>query len=96
MGRRCWLPLLSSWDPARNRKTLTCRILTVSERSRAVTADRAFAARVSWGRDETYIIYRSLGSTGTTACSSDTRTNARFLIGQFTTDGDVKPIFTID
>ena len=40
-GRRCWLPLLVSWDPSRNRKTLHWRILTVSERSRAVPADRA-------------------------------------------------------
>ncbi len=31
-GRRCWLPLLVSWDPERHRKPLSWRVLTVSER----------------------------------------------------------------
>ena len=42
-GRRCWLPLLVSWDPARHRKSLHWRILTVSERSRAVRPDQPTA-----------------------------------------------------
>ena len=49
--RRRWLPVLVSWDSARNRKAVNWRVLTVSERSRPVPPDRAFAARVSWGRD---------------------------------------------
>ena len=59
-GRRWWLPLLVSWDSARNRRPAAWRILTVSERGKAVGPDRAVAVRVSWGRRETYVIYRSL------------------------------------
>jgi hypothetical protein len=94
-GRRCWLPLLVSWDPARNRKAVDWRILTVSERSRAVPTDRAYAARVSWGRDETYVVYRSLAPPAPRAFLGY-QTRARFLFGQFTTDGTVKPILTVD
>jgi hypothetical protein len=94
-GRRCWLPLLVSWDPARNRKTLHWRILTVSERSRAVPSDRAFAARVSWGRDESYVIYRSLAAPAARAFLGH-QTHARFLVGQLTADGEVKPILTVE
>ena len=94
-GRRCWLPLLVSWDPTRNRKAVNWRVLTVSERSRAVPSDRALAARVSWGRDETYVVYRSLGPPAPRAFLGY-QTRARFLFGQFTTDGTVKPILTVD
>ncbi len=94
-GRRCWLPLLVSWDPARNRKTLNWRILTVSERSKAVPSDRAFAARVSWGRDESYVIYRSLTAPAARAFLGF-QTHARFLVGQFTDDGEVKPILSVN
>ena len=92
-GRRCWLPLLVSWDSDRHRKTLRWRVLTVSERARAARAERAFAARVSWGRDESYVIYRSLASPAPRAFLGH-QTRARFLLGQFTTGGDVKPILS--
>jgi hypothetical protein len=94
-ARRCWLPLLVSWDPARHRKSLHWRVLTVSERSRAARADRAFAARVSWGRDETYVVYRSLGPPAPRAFLGH-QSRARFLFGRFTTAGDVRPILTVD
>jgi hypothetical protein len=94
-GRRCWLPVLVSWDPVRHRKTLRWRVLTVSERARAARADRAFAARVSWGRDETYVIYRSLGPPAPRAFLGH-QTRARFLLGQFTSEGDVKPILSVE
>jgi hypothetical protein len=90
-GRRCWLPLLVSWDSDRHRKTLRWRVLTVSERARAARGERAFAVRVSWGRDETYVIYRSLGPPTPRAFLGH-QTRARFLLGEFTTGGDVKPI----
>jgi hypothetical protein len=92
-GRRCWLPLLVSWDPDRHRKTLRWRVLTVSERARAARPERAFAARVSWGRDEHYVVYRSLGPPAPRAFLGH-QTRARFLLGQFTTAGDVKPILS--
>jgi hypothetical protein len=94
-GRRCWFPLLVSWDPDRHRKTLRWRVLTVSERARATPADRAFAARVSWGRDETYVVYRSLGPPAPRAFLGH-QTRARFLVAQFTTSGDVKPILSVE
>ena len=94
-GRRCWLPLLVSWDPERHRKPPNWRILTVSEKSRAVGADRAVAVRVSWGRDETYVIYRSLGPPAPRAFLGH-QTAARFLVAEFDSDGDFKPIFTVE
>jgi hypothetical protein len=93
--RRCWLPLLVSWNPARNRKTTTWRVLTVTERFKAVPPGRAFAARVSWGRHESYVIYRSLGPPASRAFLGY-RTHARFLIGLFTPDGNLTPIVTVD
>jgi hypothetical protein len=94
-GRRCWLPLLVSWDNDRSRKTLDWRVLTVSERSRPVPPDRAVAARVRWGRAETFVIYRSLGSPARRAFLGH-QTAARFLVAEFTEDGDLKPILTVD
>jgi hypothetical protein len=94
-GRRGWLPLLVSWDPSRHRKRLHWRILTVSERSRSVPPERALAARVSWGREETYVIYRSLAPPAPRAFLGH-QTRARFLFGQFTSEGTVKPILSLD
>ena len=39
-GRRCWLPLVVSWDPRRNRKRLSWRVLTVSEDVEGLPARR--------------------------------------------------------
>lgn len=94
-GRRCWLPLLLSWDADRHRKVLDWRVLTVSERSRIVPPDRAFAARVSWGRDETYVIYRSLGPPARRAFLGH-QTAASFLVAGFDEDGDLKPLLTVE
>jgi hypothetical protein len=94
-GRRCWLPLLVSWDNERQRRTLDWRVLTVSERSRPVPPDRAFAARVSWGRQETYVVYRSLGPPARRAFLGH-QTGARFLVATFDEDGDLEPLLTVD
>lgn len=94
-GKRCWIPLLVSWDADRHRKPPTWRVLTVSERSRPVAADRAFAARVSWGRDETYVVYRSLGPPARRAFLGH-QTASPFLVAEFTEDGDLKPILAVD
>ena len=69
--------------------------MTVTERSKAVRPGRAFAARVSWGRHESYVIYRSLGAPASRAFLGY-RTHARFLFGLFTPDGNVTPIVKID
>jgi len=94
MGRRSWLPLLVSWDSVRNRRDVNWRILTVSERSQIVSPDRAFAARVSWGRHETYVIYRSLGPPAIRAFLGH-QTRARFLVGLFTPEATVEPILEV-
>jgi hypothetical protein len=94
-GRRCWLPLLISWDNERHRRTLDWRVLTVSERSRPVPPDRALAARVSWGRQETYVIYRSLGPPARRAFLGH-QTAARFLVAAFDEDGDLEPLLTVE
>ncbi len=94
-GRRTWLPLLVSWDAARHRKRLHWRVLTVSEQSRIVSADRAIAVRVSWGRQETYVIYRSLASPAPRVFLGH-RTESQFLVGRFTDQGIVEPIFEVE
>jgi hypothetical protein len=94
-GKRSWLPLLVSWDSKRHRKAVHWRILSVSENARNVPPDRAFAARVSWGRDETYVIYRSLGRPAPRAFLGH-QTTARLLVGLFKADGTVEPILKLD
>lgn len=94
-GRRCWLPLLVSWDPQRHRKRLSWRVLTVSEDSRVCPPDVAFAVRVSWGRDDTLVIYRSLGPPAARSFLGY-QTKARFLLGRFDAEGTVEPLLSLD
>ncbi len=94
-GRRTWLPLLVSWDVSRHRKRLRWRVLTVSEQSRIVGADRAIAVRVSWGRHETYVIYRSLDAPAPRVFLGH-RTQDRFLVGRFTDQGIIEPILEVE
>ena len=94
-GRRCWLPLLASWDPLRNRQTIRWRVLTVAEKSRICPPETAFAARISWGRDETLLIYRSLARPAS-RCVLGHQTSARFLVALFGRDGNVVPIVKVD
>jgi hypothetical protein len=94
-GRRTWLPLLVSWDVSRHRRRLHWRVLTVSERSRIVGADRAIAVRVSWGRRETYVIYRSLASPAPRVFLGH-RSQNRLLVGRFTEKGIIEPIFEVE
>jgi hypothetical protein len=94
-GRRTWLALLVSWDSQRRRRILEWRELTVSENSRKVQPEKAFAVRVSWGRDETYVIYRSLGPPAPRAFLGH-QTTARFVVGLFKPDGTVEPILKVE
>lgn len=94
-GRRTWRPLLVSWEPRRDRKPVHWRTLTVSEDSKACAPDTAFAARVTWGRDETLVVYRSLAAPATRAFLGH-QTRCRFLVGLFTREGDVEPLLKID
>jgi hypothetical protein len=94
-GRRTWLPILVSWDAARNRKPVQWRALTVSERSKVCPPDAAVAVRARWGRDETIVIYRSLARPGLRAFLGH-QTRARFLVGTFSSDGDLKPLISLE
>jgi hypothetical protein len=94
-GRRCWLPLLVSWDPVRHRKRLSWRVLTVVEKSKICPADVAVAVRVSWGRAETYVIYRSLARPALRSFLGF-QSKAKLFFGQFDQDGMVKPLVSVD
>jgi hypothetical protein len=87
--------VLASWDPLRNRQAIHWRILTVGERSQVCPPDRAFAARVSWGRGESLLIYRSLAAP-TLRSVLGHQTRARLLVALFNRDGTVTPIVTLD
>lgn len=91
-GRRRWLPVLVCWGKA----PTNWRPLTVAFRSKACRADVAFAARVAWGpRDEGLAIYRSLAAPALRSFLGH-QTAARFLVGAFTREGDVRPIVKLD
>jgi hypothetical protein len=94
-ARRCWLPLLVSWDPTRNRQAVRWRTLTVAEKSRVCPPETAFATRVTWGRSETLVIYRSLAPPALRSFLGH-QTRARFLIALFGPDGTVEPIVKVD
>jgi hypothetical protein len=94
-SRRIWRALVVSWEPRRDHKEVHWRTLTVSERSRACAPDVAFAARLTWGRNDTLVIYRSLARPGLRAFLGH-QTSARFLVGLFNTDGDVEPLVEVE
>lgn len=92
-GRRGWVGWLLSWDPVRARKPMIRKRLTVSENSKIVGPDAALGIRVSFGSDETYLVYRSLGKPGLRAVLGH-QTRARFLVGRFLVTGSVEPLLT--
>ncbi len=94
-ARRTWMPLLISWDESRRKRSLSWRNLTVTEKGRILGPDQATAVRVSWGRDETYLIYRSHARSGLRAALGHCTTR-RFLVGRFQRDGAIKPILEAD
>jgi len=94
-GKRTWLPLLISWDSQRNRRSVRWRRLTVTERGEVCPAATATAFRVSWGRDETLVIYRSLARPSSRTFLGY-QTRARFFVGLFDRQGDVTSIFNLE
>lgn len=90
---RSWRPLLISWDAQRDRRAAVWKPLTVTEDRRVCRADEAFAARISWGRDENLLVYRSLAPPACrTFLGHQTRPTVRFLVGLFSVEGDVEPL----
>lgn len=94
-SRRIWLPILLSWDAARNRKPVQWRALTVSERSKVCPPEVAFAVRARWGQDDSVVIYRSLAKPGLRAFLGH-QTRARFLVGTFSAEGVLKPLVSLE
>lgn len=94
-AKRAWRALVVSWEPRRNRQPVRWRTLTVSESSRASRPDAAFGARITWGRDETLLIYRSLTRPALRALLGY-QTRVRFLIALFSRNGEVEPILKVE
>ncbi|MBX6313915.1 MAG: hypothetical protein IRY99_13510 [Isosphaeraceae bacterium] len=94
-GGRCWLPLLLSWRGERHRKAVRWRILTVSEQSRICPPSEAVAVWVAWGMEESLVIYRSLARPALRSFLGY-QTKARFLVGGFTSAGNVAPLLQIE
>ncbi|HEV3163743.1 MAG TPA: hypothetical protein VGZ22_06865, partial [Isosphaeraceae bacterium] len=92
---RCWMPLLISWRPERDRKPTQWRILTVTERSRICRPDEAFAVRVAWGARESLVIYRSLARPTRRAFLGH-QTETRMLVGLFSKEGIVEPLLSVE
>ena len=95
-GRHCWLPLLVSWDPKRTPQAGplagSLRIGEVAERFPLI--ERSLS-RVSWGRDETYVIYRSLAKPAPRAFSAIR--HGSVARGPYSRhDGAVEPILMVD
>jgi hypothetical protein len=93
-AKRAWLPLVVSWDADRNRRPVRWRVLTVSEKMKECPPGIGFAVRLSFGREETFVIYRSLGRPGLRAFLGH-HTRDRLLVGLFNKDGDVEPLVNV-
>ena len=89
---KTWLPLLVTWA---GRGPTGWRLLTVAEKSAACPPGVAFAARVMFGRGDGLVVYRSLGPPALRSFLGH-QTNARFLVGTFDEDGDVKVLLRLD
>lgn len=94
-AKRQWMPLLLSWDSARTRKQVAWRKLTITEDWKVCPDESAVAYRVAWGRDDSLVIYRSLGRPAPRAFLGH-RTEARFLVGMFGKDGELDPILSVE
>ena len=88
------MPIVVSWDTERNRYRPLWKPLTVTERSRVCGPDVAFAIRISWGRSDHLLIYRSL-TNPTLRAVLGRPTAARFLIGTINEEGNVRPLIEI-
>ena len=89
-----WMPLLFSWDPDRQRRKPLWRTLTITERSQVCPPEVAVAYRVSWGRGESLVVFRSLKAGGPRVFLGY-QTKASFFVGLFDDQGEVRPIVSL-
>ena len=92
---RAFVPWLLSWHESRARRLARWRTLTVSENSRSVPPEVAFAARAWWGPGDGLVVYRSLEPPARRAFLGY-QTEARFVVGLFDAEGNVKPLLSLD
>ena len=92
---RSWIPLMFSWDASRNRKSVHWRPLTVSESFKKCKPETAFAVRVAIKGQPSLVLYRSLGKPARRALLGH-QTIARMMVGQFDSEGSLKPIFELE
>lgn len=94
-NRNCWLPLVVSWDPIKDRRPVIWRPLTISEQSKVCPPSVAFAARLGWGAGrEGLVFYRSFAKAARRLFLGY-QTEARLLVGRFTTEGEVVPLVQV-
>ena len=92
---RAFAPWLLSWHESRARKLARWRPLTVSEQSKAVPPEVAFAARAWWGPGDGLVVYRSLEPPARRTFLGY-QTEARFVVGLFDAEGNLKPLLSLD
>lgn len=92
--QRLLAPLLLDLDPARFRRRLTWRSLTVAESLAAVPAERAVGYRVAIGKQQ-WIIYRSLAAKGNRTLLGH-NLSTETLVARFAHDGEVTPLIEIE
>ena len=94
-AKRIWMPMLFSWNPVRNRRPISWRILTVSESFKKCKPGTAFAVRIGFKGLPSLVFYRSL-ATPTRRAMLGYQTTARMMAGEFHTDGKMTPLFELE
>ena len=93
MGTALYAPLFVDLDPARKRKALTWRRLTVAENLRIVPADMAVAYRVQIGKQQ-WVFYRSFTTEGNRTFLGLNFTS-EFLAARFDASGETETLIDI-
>lgn len=94
-GNALFVPLLIEWNPKRTRAAADWRGLTVGEMSRAVPSAVAAGFRLRLGRQQ-WVVYRSLRRSGHARSVLGYHTHHETVIGEFASDGTVKPLIEIE
>ena len=92
-ARSLYAPLFYDLDPARRRKALTWRQLTVAEELQPVSPEVAVAYRVQIGKKQ-WVIYRSLDKPGNRTFIG-LNLISEFLVARFKSDGEIEPLIDV-
>lgn len=91
---RVWLPLLVSWDGARERGRLRWRGLTITQNRKLCAPETACAVRIGWAKGDSLVIYRSLARPALRAFLGH-QTESKLFVGRFSSSGDLNPLLKI-